>query len=129
MVSRPRAGDDGSAVVEFVLVSALLTVMFLAILQLGLALHVRTVLTGAAAEGARYAANADRTPDDGAARTRELIDEALPSSYASDVEAGEETVGGRAVVVVTVRARLPLIGFLGFERRLTVRGHALEEGP
>lgn len=129
MACRRAAGEAGSAVVEFVLVSGLLTVMFLAILQLGLALHVRTILTGAAAEGARYAANADRTPDDGVARTRELISQALPASYASDVQAGEETVGGRAVVVVTVRARLPLIGFLGFERKLTVRGHALEEGP
>lgn len=109
--------------------SGLLTVLFLAVLQLGLALHVRTVLTGAAAEGARYAANADRTPEDGASRTRQLIDDALPSAYASDVTAGEESVAGRSVVVVTVHARMPLIGFLGFERSLTVRGHALEEGP
>jgi Flp pilus assembly protein TadG len=41
---RDIAGERGSAVVEFVLVSVLLTAMFLAVLQIGLALHVRTVL-------------------------------------------------------------------------------------
>jgi Flp pilus assembly protein TadG len=130
MRGRPSLDRErGSAVVEFVLVSSLLTALFLAVLQVGLALHVRTVLTGAAAEGARYAANADRTPDDGADRTRAVIDEALPGSFADDVTAGEEVMGGRAVVVVTVRARIPVIGFLGTSRTMTIRGHALEEGP
>jgi Flp pilus assembly protein TadG len=130
MAGRPRLSSErGSAVVEFTLVSSLLTALFLAVLQLGLALHVRNVLTAAAAEGARYAANADRDTADGEARARSLIDAALPSSYAEDVTAGEEVVGGRAVVVVTVRARIPVIGFLGPARTMTVHGHALEEGP
>ena len=69
---RVLARDDrGSAVVEFTLVGVLLTVLFLALLQLGLALHVRNTLVASAAEGARYAANADRTPDEGAAVTRQ----------------------------------------------------------
>jgi hypothetical protein len=43
MRRRPiRPGDDGgSAVVDFTLVGILLTFLFLALLQLGLALHVR----------------------------------------------------------------------------------------
>lgn len=53
--------DEGSAVVDVVLVSVLVVVLFLVVAQVGLALHVRNVLV-AAAEGARYAANADRRP-------------------------------------------------------------------
>jgi Flp pilus assembly protein TadG len=126
---RATHAEGGSAVVEFVLVSALLTGLFLAVLQLGLALHVRSVLTAAAAEGARYGANADRTPEQGADRARALIGDALPGRYAQHVTAGEELVDGRAVVVITVSADLPLFGFVGPARVLTVRGHALEEGP
>ena len=55
------------------MVGALLTVLFLGVLQLGLALHVRNTLTAAAAEGARYAANADRGPGEGVAWTQELV--------------------------------------------------------
>lgn len=43
--------------VDFVLVSVLLTALFLAVVQLALALHVRTTLQACAAEGARYGAN------------------------------------------------------------------------
>jgi hypothetical protein len=63
------------------------------------------------------------------ARARQLIDDALPSSYSQDISSGEEQVGGRTVVVITVRTRIPVIGFLGPARTMTVRGHALEEGP
>ena len=57
----PRT-TTGSAVVDFTLVGVLLTFLFLALLQLGLALHVRNTLVASAAEGARYGANADRNP-------------------------------------------------------------------
>jgi Flp pilus assembly protein TadG len=130
----PRAGvrvtsDEGAAVVDFTLVGVLLTVLFLALLQLGLALHVRNTLTAAAAEGARYAANADRTPDDGAAVTKQLIRDSLADSFADDVTAGTERVSGAVTVVIRVRARLPVIGLLGPARSLSVRGHAVEESP
>jgi Flp pilus assembly protein TadG len=121
--------DEGAAVVDFTLVGVLLTVLFLALLQLGLALHVRNTLTAAAAEGARYAANADRVPADGAVVTRSLIRASLADSFASDVTAGTEQVGGVPTVVVRVKARLPVIGLLGPARRLTVQGHAIREGP
>jgi Flp pilus assembly protein TadG len=125
-----RAGlhdDTGSAVVEFTLVGVLLTVLFLALLQLGLALHVRNTLTASAAEGARYAANADRDPDQGAAVTRQLIRDSLADSFAGDVTSGLETVDGVPTVYVRVRARLPVFGLLGPPRGIVVRGHALEE--
>ena len=123
----PLRDDRGSAIVEFTLVGVLLTVLFLALLQLGLALHVRNTLSASAAEGARYAANADREPDDGAAVTRQLIRDSLANSFAGDVTSGLESVDGVPTVFVQVRATLPLVGLLGPGRGIVVRGHALEE--
>lgn len=122
-----RRDDRGAAIVEFTLVSVLLTALFLAILQFGLALHVRNTLTAAAAEGARVAANADRGLVDGEAVTRQLIRTSLADSFADHVTSGTEMVNGVATVFVEVQARLPLVGFLGPPRSLTVRGHALDE--
>lgn len=120
--------DRGSATAEFVLVGILLTVLFLALLQLGLDLHIRNVLVASAAEGARYGANADRTPADGAEHARGLIRTALSERFASEVSAGVETVNGTEVVVVTVRAPLPVVALLGPARGLVASGHALREG-
>ncbi len=121
-------GDAGSAPVEFVLVGVLLTALFLGLLQLGLDLHVRNVLIASASEGARYGANADRSPDDGAARTRQLIAQALSTRFAGDVRAGLAQVDGAGVVVVTVRAPLPVFAWFGPADSLSVSGHALREG-
>jgi Flp pilus assembly protein TadG len=121
--------DRGSAVVEFTLVGVLLTVLFLGLLQLGLALHVRNTLVASAAEGARVAANADRGPVDGEVATRRLIRASLADSFARGVSSGSETVDGVATVYVQVEATLPLVGLLGPPRGIRVRGHALEEAP
>ena len=121
--------DRGSAVVEFTLVAVLLTVLFLALLQLGLALHVRNTLLASAAEGARYAANADREPEDGEAVARQLIRSALADSFADGVTSGRETVDGVRTVYVQVEANLPLVGLLGPSRGLLVRGHSVDEAP
>lgn len=113
---------------ETSLVLVLLVVLLLGLLQVGFALYVRNTLVASAAEGARYAANADRTPEDGAARTRALVAAALGEQYAEDVTAGFEQVGGVTTVVVRIEAPLPVLGPLGVARRLVVRGHAYEEG-
>ena len=111
------------------MVAVLLTVLFLAVLQLGLALHVRNTLLASAAEGARYAANADREPEDGEAVARYLIRSALADSFADGVTSGRETVGGISTVYVQIEADIPLVGLLGPSRGIQVRGHALEEAP
>lgn len=129
MRCRGRGDDRGSAVVEFTLVGVLLTVLFLALLQLGLALHVRNTLAASAAEGARVAANADRTPADGEATTRRLIRDSLADSFADGVTSGFETVDGVPTVFVQVDATLPMVGLLGPPRGIRVRGHALDEAP
>ena len=111
------------------LVGGLLTVLFVAIVQLTLILHVRNTLIDCAAQGARYAAAAGRAPDDGVARTAELATAELSAAYASDVTATRATVGGVEVVEVTVRAPMPVVGLVGPSGALVVRGHAMVEGP
>jgi Flp pilus assembly protein TadG len=112
---------------EFALVSVLLLTLFLGLVQLGIALHVRATLAACAAEGARAGARADRAPADAAATTRQLVARALPDRFAEDVTARQELVDGTPTVVVEVRAALPVVGFLGPDRMLTARGHALAE--
>lgn len=122
-----RRRDEGAAVVDFVLVSTLVLGLFLGVLQLGFALYVRNTLVACASDGARYAANADRGPEDGAERARALIRRSLPDGFAREITAGVEP--GSDAVFVEVRADLPLFGPLGVGRGLVLRGHALEEGP
>lgn len=120
-------GDAGSAVVDFALVGALVTVLFVAVVQLALVQHVRNTLVDCAAEGARYAALDGHVPADGAARTRDLVSQSLSSAYAQDVRAARTTVDGIDVVEVTVTAPLPVVGLVGPRAALTVRGHAFAE--
>lgn len=125
---RQEPPERGAAVVEFTLVAVLLTALALGVVQVALALHVRNVLTAAAQEGARYGANADRGPEAAADRAREIIGRAIGAGYADGVSAEEALVDGLPTVEVVVRAPLPVVGFLGLDSGLVVRGHALEEG-
>lgn len=120
----PRHAERGSAVVDFVLVGGLLTMFFLAIIQLTLVLHVRNTLIDAAASGARYGTLADRSAADAAERTRALIGTALNAGFAEQVSTAETTVNGFRTLEVTVRAPMPVIGLIGPREMLEVRGHA-----
>jgi Flp pilus assembly protein TadG len=122
-------GSRGAAIVDFVLVLAVLVPLFLGILQLALVLLVRNTLIAAASEGARYAATLDRDESDGAARTRSQIDGALAARYAEDVDAHPVLINGAPGIEVTVRAVVPALGLGGPGISLTVTGHAVEEGP
>lgn len=119
--------DRGSAPVEFLLVGVLLTALTVAVLQLALAIHVRTTLLDAASEGARFGALADETPAAGVARTRQLIADAIGEGYAHDVAASTGEWMGAPSLTITVRAALPLVGLLGPDRGLEVAGHAAIE--
>ena len=120
-------GSRGAAIVDFVLVLAVLVPVFLGILQLALVLLVRNTLAAAASEGARYAATYDRCWVDGEARTREQIRGALADRYADDVDARGVLVDGAPGVEVTVHAVVPALGLGGPGISLTVTGHAVEE--
>ena len=116
--------ERGAAVVDFVLIGALLTLLFLAIVQLTLVLHVRNTLIDAAASGARYGTLADRNDGDATERTVQLITAALNPDFARDVGTSESTFQGIRTLEVTVRAPLPVIGFIGPRALLEVKGHA-----
>ena len=119
--------EEGSAVVEFTLVGILLTVLVLAVVQLGLALHVRNTVVDAAAEGARFAALADNVPADGVVRARQLITEAIGADYATDVSVKAGEWMGHPAITVTVRTKLPVIGLIGIADAMEVSGHAARE--
>lgn len=125
---RRRLHDDrGSAPVEFVLVGVLLTIVTLSVLQVAFALHIRTTLIDAAAEGARFAALADSSLPAGIERSRELITAALGRSYAQSISASTGAFGGHPVVIITVRSPLPLMGMIGIDDALEVSGRAALE--
>ena len=127
----PRTTDRGSATVEFSLVSVLVVFLFLLVVQLGFVLHTRNVLVAAAQEGARYGANADRGPRDAERRAFDVVSDALSPRIAARMDrprAGLVAVDGAVVMEVELAGPMPLVFVPAGPLRLTVRGHALEEG-
>ncbi len=116
--------DRGSAPVEFVLVGALLTLLTLAVLQLGLAVYVRNVVHDAAVEGAQRAALADESLDAGVQRTRAILARSLGAGFAGEVSAHRTRALGHDTVELVVVTTLPLVGLLGAPRLLEVSAHA-----
>ena len=123
-----RARDEqGSAVVDFVLVSLVLVPLVLGIMQVALVMFVHNTLASAASEGARQGATIDRGPGDATARTRQQIRGALADRFARDVSARDVTVDGVAGVVVHVHAVVPALGLWGPGVAIDVDGHAVKE--
>lgn len=120
--------DRGSSVVEFALVAPLVLAVAVGVLQVVLALHVRSTLTAAAAEGARAGALAGSSTVVAERRTRDVLANVLGGGAAERVEAYRTRIDGVPVVRVSVTGRLPLIGLLG-PTSLTVDGHAMQEIP
>lgn len=127
------AVDEGVAVVDFVLVCALLLGLFLMVFQVGVLFHVRNVVAASAAEGARYGAAADRNPAQGAARAEAVLREALGTKVSGAIRCspagggGVVLVAGARVVDIVCTGRMPIVFGPSPEVVLTVHGHALEE--
>ena len=124
-----RRGQRGSAVVDCVLVLAVLIPVFLGILQVALVLFVRNTLASAASEGARLAATSDRGPADGETLARDQIDGAVSGRFARDISVRQVMVDGAPGIEVTIRASVPALGLGGPSVDLEVSGHAVEEPP
>jgi len=122
----PRRGDQGSAVVEFALVTPIILAVVLAVLQVILALHVRATMTSAAADGARAGALAGSSAKAAEARTRQILNAAIGGDDVQAVEADRTRIDGIPVMRVRVTTTLPLVGLLG-PTAMTVEGHAMEE--
>lgn len=124
---RPVRDERGAAIADFAMVSVLVVVVFLAVFQIGLALHTRNLLISCASEGARMGARADAVPGQGVARTQALISASLSERYARAVTSRQADVGGVRVVEVRVVAPIPVLGLLGPDDRLDVVGRAFLE--
>ena len=119
--------ERGAAIADFAMVSVLVLVVFLMVVQLGLALHARNTLISCASEGARLGARADAVPGQAVSRTEALITESLSSRYARSVTTREAVVAGVRVVEVRVVAPIPVVGLLGPGEGLDVVGRAFLE--
>lgn len=122
---RASARDDGNALVEFVLVSALVIALAMGVIQLALTLHVRNMMVSAASEGARLAATNDRGPQDGVDRAEWLLSESL-GGIETRVTAADTTIDTAPAVQVTVSAPVPILGLWG-AGTMTVSARAFEE--
>lgn len=96
----------GQALVEAALAFPLLVVLALALVQFTLYAHAVDVAEGACQDGARVAAQADRSVSDGVATTRSLLQAGLGPS------AGQIAVTGQTdgqIVVVRAQGQAPLL--------------------
>lgn len=112
--------------VEFAVIVPLLVLLVLAVVQVGLALHVRSTLQSAAAEGARVAAVSSGGPDLARRRVADALSDSFADGVVESVSARSVRRSGLEVTEVEIRARLPLVGLLG-PSLLVVQGHAMAE--
>lgn len=108
------------------MVAALLALLFLAVLQIAGMIHVRNTLIDAASTGARFGALADRSAEDGVARTEQLIGGSISDRYAQEVsyEYIEEPEG--RTFRITVGAHVPVLVIGPGVGELEVTGSAYE---
>lgn len=118
--------EHGNASVEFALVAPLLMLVALAVLQLMLAIHVRTVVTSAAIEGARVAALVDGDLNRAESRTRSILESNIAGTAVQSISASRVTEGVNELFAVVVETELPLLGFYG-PTSMKLTGHALAE--
>ncbi len=112
---------------DFVLVLVLLVPIVTGILQLALVLHVRNTLASAAAEGARQAALAGASPQEGVAKTRGQWRGAVSDDFVRDVRVEEVEVRGTPGYRVVVDVRVPTLGLGGPAVEFSVSGSAVRE--
>ena len=120
------ASEDGNASVEFALVAPLLMLVALAVLQLMLAIHVRSVVTSAAIEGARVAALVDGDLARAESRTRSILESNIAGAAVQSITASQVTEGENEMFAMVVETELPLLGFCG-PTSMKLTGHALAE--
>lgn len=118
--------ERGSATAEFTMVSTLLVLLAMAVLQLGLMIHVRNTVIDAASAGARLGALHDRTAEDGAERTARLIESSVASRYAEGIGYEYEYAEEGRILRITVQAQVPLFGLLPGVHETEVSGSAYE---
>jgi Flp pilus assembly protein TadG len=126
-LGRLQPSERGSALADFALVSVVLVPLFFGVLQIALIWHVKTTLTSAASEGARYGAAYNRSAADGARHTSGVVDDVFGKAFSDRVSAHDMAVDGQPAVEVDVRAQVPVLAFWGPTVTVHVSGHAIKE--
>jgi Flp pilus assembly protein TadG len=118
----PRS-DRGSGVVEFVLLGVLLVMLLFIVLQIAVWFYARNIVASAAADAARYAATTRGEHGTGAKRARELIDDGLSSTAASQIPCNDSTSvdagSGLPTTTVHCHGQLKMV-LLPFDIPLTI---------
>jgi hypothetical protein len=124
---RPGLPQTGQSLLEFVLVLPLVLFVLLLLIQFGVGLYAQSVVTGAAQEGARVAAEADKGIGDGISAATRLINSGLGSRTAVNVEGAEEGDTIYIEVKAVVPAFLPFLD-QAFKFDFHSRANMLKEG-
>jgi len=121
-------------VVEFSLIVVLLVFLLFAVLQVAALFYVRSVAGAAAADGARYAANADVPPGEGADRAGQLIRQGLGAGMADRLPCTggqlSDPASGMSIARVRCRGRVrSLLVPIGAFVTVDVTGQSLRDRP
>lgn len=110
------------------MVLVLLLLLFLGLVSVGFWAYSRTLLTSAAADTARYIANADIDPAAAPGRVAQLLDGSIAAGTSNTLTCTSS--GDGLLVAVTCRMRTPGIVSLldGVMPDITVTGHSVKEG-
>ncbi|MGH3545160.1 MAG: TadE/TadG family type IV pilus assembly protein [Mycobacteriales bacterium] len=130
---RLRHGELGAAIPEFLMVSVVLIFLVMLIMQAVLYLYIRSIVVASASEGARFGANANSSPYDGAEVANRLIARATSESVSDRVRCeGSEQPGEGGATLIRVRCAgdLPLFFVpLGDALPINVRQQSTKEEP
>ena len=127
---RGDRGEAGAAIVEFVLVGALLLFLTLGVIQVGLLLHARNVLAADAAEGARRAASLTADVAAGGAAAEQLARGSVPGLSRDGLSCrARQTAapGGAPIAEVTCTADLHMTFVPLGSVHVSVTGRSLKE--
>lgn len=124
---RGIGSSRGSAAVDFVIISVPIILLALSVLGVALIGFARNVMFDAAVEGARYGALADQSADAGCVRAQQIFSKTLGAALRPRFQCEAGVVGTRSVVVVSIEASLPGLGFLPNDKSFKAVGHATSE--
>ena len=123
----PFSKQDGSAVVDFILVSIPMLLIAISTIGITFTSYSRTVLMDAAIEGARFGSLADQDLASGMSRSRELVVAALGARFPVRIQGREYLAGSLKSIEISIETLLPGIGFVPGGDSLSVQAGATVE--
>jgi len=111
------------------MVLVMLMLLFLALISVGLWMYCRTILTSAAADAARYVANADVPPGAAAAKVAQILGDGVVGSTSQTLRCNNSSQG--LLVGVSCRMKAPGVVALldGLLPDISGTGHSAREVP